>query len=481
MPKAKVLIILALMILCMTFTWIDCGKDKPTQSPAPQGTLLLSRVSVAMVPGASERVAIFAQNASGARDTCSITVDNSDVASATLADSTITITGITVGTSNITVTSRCGATRPVIVQVYDPTIIDTGELLITYTASFTLAATQYIFSFWEPVPPEGFYSLGQLAEAGYSDPSGISAVMVVKAKAGSNAIAFTHDVNSPPSGYKVMGDRFTYPQDSIICIREDLTIPGSAVQHIFNVGYLSAWKIEQPDAGPHSGAYLAPGTCVIVWGSNPPNASPMANVLNVNLPLLAEAPVQSFAPKLEGYLSPPTETQPLFAKAMLVPCTIVNDLAHQDDIPWRVANSPFYRLERMVYYKLLYHNYNNTSEVQTNSVLIRSGVTTSESQSFHMNTGVSITTEAGVDFEVVSAKITATVSVEFGYETQTSVTQLQEKEVTSTINTHPGKAAALWQEYNRYILYRHNGTDLEPVTAWEFGIDSYMTDEYPDD
>ena len=83
MPRAKVLIILALILLCIAFSWIDCGKDKPTQSPAPQGTLLLSRVSVAIVPGGSERVAIFAQNASGARDTCSILVDNSAVATAT--------------------------------------------------------------------------------------------------------------------------------------------------------------------------------------------------------------------------------------------------------------------------------------------------------------------------------------------------------------------------------------------------------------
>jgi hypothetical protein len=78
------------------------------------------------------------------------------------------------------------------------------------------------------------------------------------------------------------------------------------------------------------------------------------------------------------------------------------------------------------------------------------------------------------------SKVSTTVTTSFGYETMTSVAVLQEKEVNSTINTSPGKAAALWQQYNRFILKRHKGTSLEPVAAWEFGIDSYVTDEYPD-
>ena len=137
-------------------------------------------------------------------------------------------------------------------------------------------------------------------------------------------------------------------------------------------------------------------------------------------------------------------------------------------------------LERQVFYKLLYHNYNQTSEVQTNSVLIRSGVTTTESESYWNETSISVTVEAGVSIEMFSGKVSTTVSTSFGYESMTSVAELQEKEVSSSINTPPGKAAALWQKFNRYVLKRHNGTTLEPVAAWEFGIDSYVTDEYPD-
>lgn len=203
-------------------------------------------------------------------------------------------------------------------------------------------------------------------------------------------------------------------------------------------------------------------------------------MLNVELPLLAEAPAREFAPTLRGYASPAPETAPRFACAMLVPCNVVRDEEYADDMPWRVANSPFYRLERQVYYKLLYHNYNQTSEVQTNQVTIRSGVSTTESESFHQNTAVGVSFETGVDIKIFSSKVTTTISLEMGYDSQTSVTELQEREVATSINTAPRKAAALWQEYNRYVLYRHDGTELEPVSAWSFGIDSYVTDEFPD-
>lgn len=112
---------------------------------------------------------------------------------------------------------------------------------------------------------------------------------------------------------------------------------------------------------------------------------------------------------------------------------------------------------------------------------IRSGVTTSESERFWEETSISISAEAGVSFSIFSGSVSATVSRTFGYETQTSISELEETEVSSSINTPPGKAAALWQKYNRFVLKRHNGTELEPVMSWEFGIDSYTTDEYPDE
>lgn len=202
-------------------------------------------------------------------------------------------------------------------------------------------------------------------------------------------------------------------------------------------------------------------------------------MLRLTLPLLGESPPRTFLPRRTGLSSPPSRTPPLFARARLVPCTVVADPETSEDIAWRVAESPLFQLERHVYYRLLYFNYNQTSEVQTNSVLLRSGATTTESQSFHSTTGVSVSFESGVVRKLFTAKVTATVSRELGYATETSVAQLEEKEVSTSINTALGKATALWQEYSHYVLLRHDGATRQTVREWELGSDSYVTDEYP--
>jgi hypothetical protein len=464
-----------------------------------------------MVPGGSESVTICATKPGGTRDNCTIANSDPAIAAASLSDSTIQITGVSYGTTNITVASGGNLSCTLPVQVYTPFVLDVGELLITLADSFTLIThTVNNCSFWQPTAPEGYNTLGSFGQVGNSDPNGHRAAMVVKARPGSDAIAFTDTfqqiMNCPwygtgiykpiaPPGYVAMGDFLVIvdygtmpsPPDSVACIREDLTIPGETGTHLWDMNgcnyvLYSFWNIDQPNIGAHSEAHLVQGTFVARTGTEQPDFDPSMNVPMVDLPMLAEAPYQIFVPKMSSYDTPPEETVPLMAKAMLVPCSIVNDSAYSGNIGWQVANSPFYRLERQVYYKLLYHNHNHnqTSEIQTNNVTITSGITTTESERIWNETSISISVEAGLSFKALSGKITATVSRTFGYETQTSVAELQEKSISSSINTPPGKAAALWQKYNRYILYRHNGTRLGAVSSWEFGIDSYVTDEYPD-
>jgi hypothetical protein len=60
-----------------------------------------------------------------------------------------------------------------------------------------------------------------------------------------------------------------------------------------------------------------------------------------------------------------------------------------------------------------------------------------------------------------------------------SVTSLQEQHITVTIYTPPSKAAACWQQRNMYIIKRHNGNQLDVLSQMEFGMDSYVVDEFP--
>jgi hypothetical protein len=467
-----------------------------------------------MVPGGDESVTVHATDADGSP--CSFTVSNNDpeVASFTISDSTLQITGLEYGTADLIVTSETGLTCTIPVQVYDQFTIDTGELLVRYTNSYIMewGAILKNFEFWWP-RYQGWHMLGTLQwNKTWGTPSNYPIKMIVlKAIDGSDALAYPESWEVewsssypswtgpdeitiwnpiPPEGYVAMGSVAKAGDDTVppsltcvVCVREDLTIAGEAGEIIYAEDNFALYFNDSPDAGPHEFCYLPTGTSICaLWGVNPtPATHPELNVLNVELPMLGEA-LQTYLPQLTNFEAPPLESPPVMAKAMLVPYTIVNDQLYSNNLSWQYANSPFYRLERQVFYKRLYHNHNTSSQPQTNSVTIISGVTTEESQSFWSETSVSVSVEAGISIgDVISGKVNTTVSESFGYQTQTSVTELEQKEVETSINTAPGTAAACWQMYNRFVLFRHNGVDLEPVDSWEFGIDSYVVDDYPDE
>ncbi len=486
-------LIVSLSLMSMLF--IACSKDKPTQ-PVQNGTLLLSRLVVSMVPGGSESIAIHATDANGSYSECTVTNGNPGIATATITDSTLEVLGVSIGVDTLTISNGNGKICTLPVQVYDCHVLDTGELLITYADIYSDLGPVAGVRTWRPYPPEGYFILGDFVTSSMINQHQ-HAVMVVKAKPGSDAIAFTQTYENsvgqwgwefkrpvPPAGYVAMGTFMSYwgVPESTACIREDLTVMGDTGT-VYGQYASKFWSIDIPVGDEsHESAYLAPGSFIYNETGIAPRTDPLMRVLKVDLPMLAEAPMQEFMPSLTDYDEPPMETAPRMAKAMLVPSSIINDLQHvgYDGVGWKVANSPFYRLERQVYYKRLYHYYNNGTVIQPNTVAMAVGITTTESQRIWNETEISIAVETGLSFKVFSGKLTATVSRKFGYESQTSIAELIERTLTQGVSTPPGKASALWQKYNKYILYRHNGINLEAVSTWEVGIDSYFLDEYPD-
>jgi hypothetical protein len=492
-----------LSLMTAVLLLIGCGKDDNPTQPTQQGSLYLSRLVVSMIPGGSETVTIGSTDGAGAFSQCDVSNSDPSVASATISDSTMQVTGISYGTTNLTITNGSGQSCVLPVQVYDYRVLDSGDLLITFTDQFEHLYTWSppgwgAISFWRPIPPAGFSILGTYIHNGSDNPNGRAAVMVVQDKPGTNAIAITSNfqdigstIHNPiaPSGYKALGQVFSLPgnsPDPVACIRQDLTTTGEC--YLFwsyenNYHQIeSAWNIYQADADFHEGAYLAPGMSIYESGIDDPGPGHSSvNVLKVNLPMLAEAPSQEYTPSLSSYDQPSDGIAPRMEKAMLVPCTIVKDAAYNNNMPWRIANSPFYRLERQVYYKYINHYDNHQGSVpQSFHWAITVGMSATQSQTVWSETGVELSAEAGVSIYAMEAKVTATVSRSFGYERMNSITELQSSTLTIDVNIPAHKAGALWQRYNRYVLYRHNGTELEPVTSWECGINSYIFDEYPD-
>jgi hypothetical protein len=502
--------------LALATSTVGCSDD---QHRADESQLLLSRVSVAIVPGGKQQVDIESTKDEPAEYQV-VSSDNS-VATATVSGTHVTIHGVALGKCSISVTNATGLSHTLPVRVYDPRVLETDDLTISFTTEFELAYQRPTgilgqlvadMSFWRPIAPNGFYSVGSLVMTPGTDPNGVRAAMVLKAKS-RDALVLTDQyqlVSSPvgigwtfgaafwrpacPAGYVALGMVATGPSStqsspaySTACVRKDLTSDGSLGSALFTKSLefddgsrldYSIRAINSPSSGLMSGTYLAPETFVYTEATAAPSVEPVNHVLHLDLPLLGEAASQSVQPKLTSFDAPESETPPAFSRAVLVPCSGISDPAR--DATWQIANSPFYVLERQVLWKLVAHNVNNTSTTQDSSVQITSGVETAKSETFSTKTGVSITVEAGVELGVFSSKVTGSVSREMGYESQTSFSELTTRTDTIPLSTQPGRAIAAWQQVSRFVLYRHNGTELEPVDSWDIGTNSHLEDEYPD-
>lgn len=518
----RILQLLTLILLII----ITYGCKKSPVEPEFEPQLIASINNITLVKGGSELVEVIAYDETGNVDDFTVSTGDAGTASVTTSGNTFTVTGVDYGETELTITGTSGKSTTVPVIVYNPQEMETEELVIAFSQTFEFRWSNSGYgalheaSCWHPITNDGFKPLGTLTFKGYDDPNGKYGIMVVKAKNGSNALAAPIDydlvyqiqdgiwpvldqfssfwIPVPPPGYKALGI-VTFESDNedekpgldeVVCVREDLVVEGEAGDNIWKqipimpcFAYLYSWEIESPEAEPHENAYLATGTFVLAKGSNEPQKPtihPVLNVLNVDLPLLAETPYIDYYPTLRSYNRPPVETFPIFERKILVPCTIIGDPFYEEDQMWRITNSPFYLLERQVYYVLVYNYYNKTSVVQHNSYIRKMGVNITESEEFWNETSISVSIEAGISIFGIGSKVSTTISRTLGYSTMTSISEFQEDEYQSGVDVPPGKAVAIWQQYNRFILKRHNGNTLEPVKTWEFGINSFVTDEYPD-
>ncbi|MDJ1134230.1 Vps62-related protein [Streptomyces iconiensis] len=392
-----------------------------------------------------------------------------------------------------------------------------GDLEVAFTTGFTArwndrnSGGRLNTGFWQPVPPAGFRALGTLGRPDYGDPNGVGvAVCVRQAEGRPQALADPVDYEwryddkgsgarlngstwrpVPPSGYVALGDvcadsHYKPALTDAVCVREDLTAPGPAGGLIWNVAdtggrhRASMWRITAPPSyvdateGPTK-AMIAPGGFVTVAQYEQPAFEEQMRVLR--LPLPSERPGTLPAPpQLTGRSRPASATAPVTDHAVRVPMTAVVDTGRS--VAWKVANSPFYTIERQVAWKLLMFANNATSVDQWLEDAVTVGVEKSTSESFQVTTGVSVTVESGVQLAGAGSQVSATVSTELGYATSTSVSHFEQRTVTRKMITPAGHAAAMW--VGAYSLRTVRGDGSVVGQALAFDGDSFHTDQYPD-
>jgi Vacuolar protein sorting-associated protein 62 len=267
-----------------------------------------------------------------------------------------------------------------------------GDLVLRFTSSFEFryndrgSGANLDGSFWHPKPPTGFHALGSIGMSSYNDPNGKVAALCVKASEplmpglqkpalkpptdyefiwndkGSGA---THDGSCwrplAPEGYVALGDVFAQgynkpPLNDVMCVARELAFDGEVGVLIWNDKGsganrdLSTYQINPSRAYRESSEGLfAVNSFVGVQNYSKPPTSPVANTLRLPVPVVesGEAPL----PQLTSKTKPPAHTLPVVDRVVTVPFTAVID--GDKTIEWILQNSPFYTVQRSVYYDLL--------------------------------------------------------------------------------------------------------------------------------
>jgi hypothetical protein len=535
----------------------------------PPGELTFDKISLATFAGASETVKVTATDASANPVAWTAQSENPAVAKVLQTGSQITVTGVGLGRTQLTVRTSTGVERTLPVRVYDPRVLGVGirddatgeipeEIQIKYVDQFTCrwtdahAGANIHASFYHPAIPaadlaNGWRALGSLGVGGALECPSVNGqqwMMVVRTNpevtvpgrlpplklplryesewndAGTGGAVMFGAFWTPicDAGYVAMGTVVTGgstsagrnppPLGDTTCVRNDLTKAAQATALIWkdegtggDVKFQGSFSMEAQNnaAINDSTAYLTTGTFVTrgqlrSCPSDPRNcwtlpglgSHAVMNTLAVDLPMLIDTPKGSTIPRLTEYVAPPAETEPVMTKAMLVPFTAIGSGTEYSNRTrhWMVNNSPFVRTERVLRYKLLQHMYNNTSVAQEMRTTFEKGVTTERSTTMSHTAGISITGEGGVKFLGTGGSISATVSYQFGYQTQTSVAEFYSVQKTVTTTVPPYKAAAAWLASSNIVVKLHNleSSQLEWVTSLDMGddLDSYQIDEYPD-
>lgn len=396
-----------------------------------------------------------------------------------------------------------------------------GDLELTFATKFEFVFSYQITvistkiknppaSFGHPVAPDGFTPLGSIceaiSEADFKARRDYPAICVKEAVSGSGALAAPTKYELvakfengaiwrpvPPDGFVALGhvvtaSAGTYPNaKAVMCVRKELTYPGLVSDTIWagltGIGYgITSIQnvVPSQDYREEDEGLFAVGSFV----AQPMSKSeyvPEANTLRLSCPLTEGG--EPLEPTLPNRSTPPDHTTPFVDRVVTVPCTAITD--PDKDLAWQLEHSPFYLVERAVYYDLLIFEDNKTNVPQTKTHSVVTGITQEVSESFSVTTGINVGFEVGVEVggDVYGGKVTAKASLqisqELGYTSSNSVAVFESTEETAELTTPPEHAAALWSEANGIQLKRLDGSPVGPPLAFTLGNAAYLTSQYP--
>lgn len=184
-------------------------------------------------------------------------------------------------------------------------------------------------------------------------------------------------------------------------------------------------------------------------------------------------------PRLTSFTAPPAEGPRVLIGETWIPYFLISDGQTPDSV--KVKYSPFYRLSRYSFWKLLYYFDFDSGVDMEQTFTYETGLTVGNTVEVETVTGWTLGAEASLKFldKWVPFKITGTVT----RSTKTTVTN-QVQLVTKTVNTQtrkyaagPRMAEAAWARADLFVLTRTDGTE---VLSWQIVDDKLLPiDRYP--
>lgn len=407
-----------------------------------------------------------------------------------------------------------------------------GELTLAFTDKLDWcwddedSGGSHWVSFWHPVAPAGFRALGTVAIPAWGsanlNPSTpnekikdhVVALVVketpgVESATGQPALANPIDYEKvwddkgtgakykgciwrpiAPDGYVALGcvtakDSYDKPGlDAVTCVREDLTFGSNAKWVYSDKGAggkydLSVWRNVVPPSYVDNTegltrALIAANTFAAIQSYDQPQWLPEMRVLCLPMPI--EKPAMSPFPDLVDRSAPAGRSPEVTANAVWVPFTAINDT--EKSTPWKLANSPFYKLERKAAWALVRHLNNNTETPQKVTEAVTVGVEKEQISTFNVTTGISITSTAGVSTGFASAEVSTTYSLELGFGSSTGIKEIESRTVTKELVAAPNTAAAVWVGSSTIQVVRADKSRVGAPLIFKAETDHYH--QYPD-
>jgi hypothetical protein len=194
--------------------------------------------------------------------------------------------------------------------------------------------------------------------------------------------------------------------------------------------------------------------------------------------------VDGWAPRLSSREKPAAVTEPFEARAMLVPFSAVLQGSQlQNRVHEFVSKSPFVRLEKSTQFRRLSWLFCGGSTTCEMEYTVEKGIEETSSATFSSSVGVSLTVESGVSLYGVSGTVSATVSVELGYETSESLSSFIVETWSATKPCPAESACAIWTDHTSFVVSKHvPGGGFAVLSGGQLAFDgglSILADEYP--